>query len=118
MKNYLTGLLVALSLATVAHGSAYAAYPKPHRCTMSSATEVSNFCGCFIEQSVVGCKYATNGAFYCTEKFISSQYNSLQNDMLHLSQFCRKYKDSFPDDPEYNEEVCAQSLQAYKQSCS
>ncbi len=93
-------------------------YPPPHKCQDPTAiTQAVNFCQCFIEQSIIGCKYATDNAFYCKETFINSQITMLSNNDDAILKFCIKYKGFFPQDKDYDEKVCLGHVKYYKNNC-
>ncbi len=93
-------------------------YPPPKQCpNPTNQNKDPAFCQCFIEQCVIGCNYAKDGAFYCNETFIKSKLALIGNNDNSILKFCRKYKDYFPKDGNYDETVCLDHVKFYKNRC-
>jgi hypothetical protein len=128
MKKYILGCMIVFN-ALAANSFAqfldnYADledfYPRPQVCTEPAPDNApdQNFCGCFIEQAIAGCNYATDGAFYCKEFFIKGQIKSIPNNDDAILQFCIKYRVLFPQDDGYDEYRCRDHVKYYKNSCN
>lgn len=124
MNKIILGLTLSLIFSSASasfsfnSNEEYNDYPPPEQCPEPRNQNYdAAFCQCFIDQSVIGCKYASDGAFYCNEAFVKSKIMLVGNNDDSILNFCHKYEDTFPKNGTYTDKVCLAHVKYYKNNC-